>query len=93
MNRILVGAPNAETRQPGVRRPGGVYRCSCERNDVCQLVPFDRAGIMYKHINIYTHKIQYTLHSFNLQTIHNYIHIILYEILNTHTMSLQFTCN
>jgi len=42
--RILVGAPEADSRQPGVEKAGAVFRCSCETNDNCQLIPFDRTG-------------------------------------------------
>lgn len=42
--RLLVGAPAARTSQPGVNRPGGVFRCEISRDDSCQEIPFDRKG-------------------------------------------------
>ncbi|GFG35921.1 hypothetical protein Cfor_05273, partial [Coptotermes formosanus] len=41
---VLVGAPEAQTSQPGVRRGGAVYRCDVSRDDACQEVPFDVTG-------------------------------------------------
>ncbi|KAI5692506.1 hypothetical protein M8J75_004965 [Diaphorina citri] len=38
---VLVGAPEAQTTQPGVTRGGAVYRCDISRDDSCQEVPFD----------------------------------------------------
>lgn len=43
-NWLLVGAPRAQTNQPGVERGGAVYRCSAEAMDACQQVPFDQTG-------------------------------------------------
>ncbi|XP_026679431.1 integrin alpha-PS2-like [Diaphorina citri] len=42
--RVLVGAPEAQTTQPGVTRGGAVYRCDISRDDSCQEVPFDTTG-------------------------------------------------
>ncbi len=42
--RLLVGAPEAQTRQPGVVRGGAVFRCDTTVNDRCQPVPFDSTG-------------------------------------------------
>lgn len=42
--RLLVGAPTAQTNQPGVARGGAVFRCSTENPDECQLIPFDLTG-------------------------------------------------
>lgn len=42
--RLLVGAPEAQTPQPGVHRGGAVYRCDLSRDDYCQQIPFDRTG-------------------------------------------------
>lgn len=41
---LLVGAPKAQTEQPDVEEGGAVYRCSTERTNVCQMIPFDRSG-------------------------------------------------
>ncbi|XP_069683383.1 integrin alpha-PS2 isoform X1 [Periplaneta americana] len=41
---VLVGAPEAQTSQPGVRRGGAVYRCDASRSDACQELPFDVTG-------------------------------------------------
>lgn len=41
---MIVGAPEAETHQPGVQRGGAVYRCSVVSADSCQELPFDRTG-------------------------------------------------
>ncbi|XP_044732044.1 integrin alpha-PS2 isoform X2 [Chrysoperla carnea] len=40
---VIVGAPEAETTQPGVVRGGAVYRCSVV-SESCQELPFDRKG-------------------------------------------------
>lgn len=42
--RLLVGAPTAQTEQPGVARGGSVFRCSTEIPDQCQSIPFDVTG-------------------------------------------------
>lgn len=42
--RVLVGAPEAQTGQPGVSRGGAVYRCDIRGADHCQEIPFDRTG-------------------------------------------------
>ena len=44
-NRLLVGAPKAQTEQPGVVRGGAVFRCSTEVPDECHTIPFDVTGI------------------------------------------------
>ncbi|XP_052127501.1 integrin alpha-PS2 isoform X2 [Frankliniella occidentalis] len=41
---VLVGAPEAQTSQPGVSRGGAVYRCDIRGADHCQEIPFDRTG-------------------------------------------------
>ncbi|KAK3588064.1 hypothetical protein CHS0354_012112 [Potamilus streckersoni] len=40
---LLIGAPRAQTSQPGITRGGAVYRCPVE-NNVCQPIPFDTSG-------------------------------------------------
>ena len=42
--RLLVGAPEADARQPGVHRGGAVYKCSVDRQGDCQIIPFDKSG-------------------------------------------------
>lgn len=44
ISRLLVGAPLANTDQPGVDRGGSVYRCSVDSVNSCQPIPFDRTG-------------------------------------------------
>ncbi|XP_040079364.1 integrin alpha-PS2 [Ixodes scapularis] len=41
---LLVGAPQAQTEQPGVNRGGAVFRCNTEVAGSCQTVPFDQLG-------------------------------------------------
>lgn len=41
---VLVGAPRAQTSQPGITRGGAVYRCRTDRVSACQEVPFDDFG-------------------------------------------------
>lgn len=40
-----MGAPRAQTRQPGVTRGGAVYRCGLESGGNCQEIPFDVKGL------------------------------------------------
>ncbi|XP_022084951.1 integrin alpha-8-like [Acanthaster planci] len=42
-NVLLVGAPRAQTNQPGVERGGAVYRCPVMAED-CQQITFDSSG-------------------------------------------------
>ena len=42
--RLLIGAPEADGRQPGVHRGGAVYKCSAARPGDCQVIPFDKNG-------------------------------------------------
>ncbi|XP_038024818.1 integrin alpha-IIb [Anas platyrhynchos] len=42
--RVAVGAPRANTSQPGVVEPGAVFLCSWPGNSSCDPVPFDTAG-------------------------------------------------
>ena len=46
-----MGAPLAQTPQPGVTRGGSVFRCSTELADQCEPIPFDVTGSSYKYIN------------------------------------------
>ncbi len=39
-----MGAPNAETGQPGVERPGAVYKCPPDSPGDCDIIPFDKEG-------------------------------------------------
>ncbi|GIY23455.1 integrin alpha-PS2 [Caerostris darwini] len=41
---LLVGAPKAQTDQPGVEQGGAVFRCSIDSPDMCQMIPFDASG-------------------------------------------------
>ncbi|GIY28037.1 integrin alpha-5 [Caerostris extrusa] len=43
-NELLVGAPKAQTDQPGVEQGGAVFRCSIDSPDMCQMIPFDASG-------------------------------------------------
>ena len=44
LSRLLVGAPNAESGQPGVDKGGAVYKCQPEHPGSCDLIPFDTKG-------------------------------------------------
>ncbi|XP_060592607.1 integrin alpha-V-like isoform X3 [Ruditapes philippinarum] len=46
---LLVGAPKASTRQPGVTRGGAVYRCPVDTGSYCQEIPFDTKGNGIRH--------------------------------------------
>ncbi|KAK6618341.1 hypothetical protein RUM44_002793 [Polyplax serrata] len=39
--KVLIGAPEAQTRQPGVTKGGAVYRCETSRDDACEEILFD----------------------------------------------------
>lgn len=41
VTRLLVGAPRAQTEQPGVVRGGAVFRCYTDAADRCEAIPFD----------------------------------------------------
>jgi hypothetical protein len=41
---LLVGAPAADSRQPGVYRGGAVYKCRPESPNNCEIIPFDQEG-------------------------------------------------
>lgn len=43
-SRLLIGAPEAQTNQPGVIKGGAVYRCGTSREDDCEEIPFDTRG-------------------------------------------------
>ncbi|XP_076465711.1 integrin alpha-8-like isoform X2 [Babylonia areolata] len=43
-NWLLVGAPKAQTSQPGVEKGGAVFRCRTDRVNSCQEIPFDQTG-------------------------------------------------
>jgi hypothetical protein len=42
--RLLVGAPRADARQPGVHKGGAVYKCPALRAGGCEIIPFDKGG-------------------------------------------------
>jgi len=44
LSRLLIGAPEAQTAQPGLVKGGAVYRCSTSREDDCEEIPFDTRG-------------------------------------------------
>ena len=46
-SRLLVGAPAAESGQPGIHKGGAVYKCAPDAPGRCDLIPFDTKG---KHI-------------------------------------------
>ncbi|KAL0268025.1 UNVERIFIED_CONTAM: hypothetical protein PYX00_010114 [Menopon gallinae] len=41
---VLIGAPEAQTIQPGVDHGGAVYKCDTTADDVCEQIPFDVTG-------------------------------------------------
>lgn len=43
-SRLLIGAPEAQTAQPGVEKGGAVFRCGTAREDDCEEIPFDTRG-------------------------------------------------
>lgn len=42
--RVIIGAPQAQSTQPGVVRGGAVYYCPADRDDGCRELGFDRSG-------------------------------------------------
>lgn len=49
--RMLVGAPTAQTTQPGVLRGGAVYKCDTNLpGSRCAPVPFDNTGNAHFHL-------------------------------------------
>uniref|UniRef100_T1JM25 Integrin alpha-2 domain-containing protein n=1 Tax=Strigamia maritima TaxID=126957 RepID=T1JM25_STRMM len=55
---LLVGAPQANTRQPNVTQGGAVFRCSVETANDCQEIAFDRTGSKYVDNNGHMEKIE-----------------------------------
>ena len=41
---MLIGAPEADARQPGVHKGGAVYKCSVQRPGDCSIIDFDKNG-------------------------------------------------
>nr|XP_040578055.1 integrin alpha-PS2-like isoform X3 [Lepeophtheirus salmonis] len=41
---LLVGAPEADLNIAGIKKSGGVYRCSPEISGSCEIIPFDMGG-------------------------------------------------
>ncbi len=39
-----MGAPHAQTRQPGLDHPGAVYKCKPRDPASCDIIPFDEDG-------------------------------------------------
>lgn len=48
-SRLLIGAPEAQTDQPGVVKGGAVYRCGTSREGDCEEIPFDTRG-KFSHV-------------------------------------------
>jgi hypothetical protein len=48
--RLLVGAPRADARQPGVHKGGAVYKCPALQPGGCQIIPFDKGGTVPSYI-------------------------------------------
>uniref|UniRef100_A0A182UGV3 DUF4789 domain-containing protein n=1 Tax=Anopheles melas TaxID=34690 RepID=A0A182UGV3_9DIPT len=48
---VIVGAPTANTSQPGVIKGGAVYRCDIYDDYRCYLLPFDTKGNTYNDQN------------------------------------------
>ncbi|XP_066900872.1 integrin alpha-PS2 isoform X2 [Halyomorpha halys] len=44
ISRVLVGAPKAQTEQPGVTKGGAVYTCDISSGSSCTQIPFDLNG-------------------------------------------------
>ena len=44
LRRLLVGAPRADARQPGVHKGGAVYKCPALQSGGCEIIPFDKGG-------------------------------------------------
>merc|ERR1719411_1918829 len=44
---LLVGAPEADARQPGVHKGGAVYKCSVQRPGECSIIDFDKNGTTF----------------------------------------------
>lgn len=51
-DRVLVGAPRAQTGQPKVIRGGSVFRCdtNAQNNENCQAILFDASGNVHLHL-------------------------------------------
>ena len=41
---LLIGAPEADARQPGVHKGGAVYKCSVQNPGECSIIDFDKNG-------------------------------------------------
>ncbi|KAL4222463.1 hypothetical protein ACF0H5_018503 [Mactra antiquata] len=50
---LLIGAPRAQTRQPGVTRGGAVFRCPTDSGSYCQEIPFDTKGNSIRNTGTY----------------------------------------
>lgn len=51
--RLLVGAPEAESGQPNIRKGGAVYRCPPDAPGRCELIEFDSKGNFFEKIKIF----------------------------------------
>ena len=52
MFRIIVGAPEGQTNQPGVTKGGTVYRCDARVADSCYQIQFDQKGTKNPEIEL-----------------------------------------
>ncbi|BFY97785.1 hypothetical protein BsWGS_00824 [Bradybaena similaris] len=50
INWLLIGAPLAQTSQPGVKKGGAVFRCKTDTAAACQEIPFDLEGNTIKYV-------------------------------------------
>ena len=48
--RLLVGAPEADSGQPGVVKGGAVFKCPPESPGSCDLIQFDTKVSLSKHL-------------------------------------------
>ncbi|XP_067649238.1 integrin alpha-8-like [Haliotis asinina] len=47
---LLIGAPKAQTSQPGIVKGGAVYRCTTNTTNYCREIPFDESGNNLKYV-------------------------------------------
>ena len=39
-----MGAPRADSNQPGIHKGGAVYKCPAMNPGNCEIIPFDKGG-------------------------------------------------
>lgn len=49
--RVLVGAPEAQSRFQEISRGGAVFKCRTDQDYSCEEVPFDKRGNFSKFID------------------------------------------